>query len=122
MRVRPVSGKIVVMATPPDIALPSGSKHAAGIAALLEAVLQSAGATDAAEREKAFAGGPLPAPLDAYVAKVRSESYRVTDEDVGNLRAAGHPEDAIFELTVAAALGGAARGLAAALRALREAG
>src|SRR5262245_57583173 len=110
------------MASPSDIALPAGSKHAAGVAALLEAVLQSAGATDTAARVKAFAGDPLPPALDAYLAKVRGESYRVTDDDVGNLRAGGHPEDAIFELTVAGALGGAARGLAAVLRALREAG
>jgi hypothetical protein len=110
------------MATASDIMLPAGSKQADGVAALLKAVLESAGATDLAAREKAFAGGPVDPALDAYLAKVRSESYRVTDADVGDLRAGGHPEDAIFELTVAAALGGAARGLAAALRALREAG
>jgi hypothetical protein len=106
----------------PGVELPSGSKHADGLSALLEAVLQSAGVTETTARAKAFAGDPLPPALEAYLAKVRGESYRVTDGDVGDLRAAGQSEDAIFELTVAAALGGAARGLAAALRALREAG
>lgn len=50
-------------------------------------------------------------------ARVGSESYRVTDADIDALRAAGHSDDEIFELTVSAAVGAARvrleRGLAA---------
>ena len=49
--------------------------------------------------------GPLPPELEAYVDKVARCAYRITDEDVAALRSAGHSEDAIFEITVSAALG-----------------
>ena len=49
--------------------------------------------------------GPLAEPMQSYAAKVRDESYRVTDADVAELRAAGLSEDEVFEITVAAALG-----------------
>jgi len=40
----------------------------------------------------------------AYVDKVSRHAYRVTDEDVAALKAEGYSEDAIFEITVAAAV------------------
>jgi hypothetical protein len=49
--------------------------------------------------------------VDHYVGAVRGHAYRVTDEDVDRLRGAGLDDDAIFELTVAAALGAAAERL-----------
>ena len=58
----------------------------------------------------------LPPALDAYINKLGRHAYKVTDADVDALKAAGFSEDAIFELTVSAALGAAAgrleRGLA----------
>jgi alkylhydroperoxidase family enzyme len=60
--------------------------------------------------------------MRSYAAKVRDESYRVTDADVAKLRTAGVSEDEIFEVTVAAALGAACRCLDAGMRALREEG
>lgn len=48
---------------------------------------------------------PLPTELDDYVRKVALRATAVTDGDVAALRAAGYPENAVFELTVAAALG-----------------
>jgi hypothetical protein len=86
---------------------------------LRQAVFGSPGATDPATRSAAATGGPLPDPLGSYAAKVRDEAYRVTDADVEGLKAAGHSEDEIFEVTVSAAVGAALRSLDAGLRALR---
>jgi alkylhydroperoxidase family enzyme len=51
--------------------------------------------------------GILPEALAAYAHEVRSHSYRVTDEDVEALRAAGYSDGDICELTVGIALGAA---------------
>ena len=61
--------------------------------------------------------GPLEAPAEAaaYVAKVTQHAYKVTDEDVAALKAAGWSDDRIFELTVAAALSAARERLMAGL-------
>lgn len=94
--------------------------HAADVAALLRAVLESPGVSDLATREAAYQGTPIPGQLGTYVAKVRDASYRLGDADTAALLAAGYPQDAVFEITIAAALGAAGRGLAAGLRAIRE--
>lgn len=57
-------------------------------------------------------------PVAHYVALVREQSYRITDRHIDDLREAGHSDDAIFELTVAAAFDAADERLAAALRLL----
>jgi alkylhydroperoxidase family enzyme len=64
--------------------------------------------------------GPLDVPPEAaaYVAKVKAHAYKVTDEDVAALKAAGWTDDRIFELTVAAALSAARERLMAGLFAL----
>lgn len=94
-------------------------RHADRIAALRNTVLDSDAVTDRATRAVAAAGGDLPEPLGSYVAKVREASHRITDADVAALRHAGHSEEEIFELTVAAAMGAALHRRDAALRALR---
>jgi hypothetical protein len=71
----------------------------------------------------AVAGGAeadpeLPEPVRTYGAMVRDESHRVTDAVVQRLLAAGWSENAVFELTIAAAIGAADRGLSAGLRAV----
>ena len=58
-------------------------------------------------RETPGAKGNLSAPLTRYVDTVAHHAYKVTDEDVDALRSAGWTEEAIFELTVATALGAA---------------
>ena len=93
--------------------------HAALLGALRRAVLESPAHTEPATRAAAAGGDPLPEPLGSYLAKVRDRSWRIDDDDVAGLRAAGLTEDEIFELTVAAALGAATRSLDAGLRALR---
>lgn len=50
-----------------------------------------------------------------FVELVRQHAYRVTDADITALRTHGLSDDAIFELTVAAALGEAQRRLIAGL-------
>jgi len=95
-----------------------------------EAVLQTPGDADpqlraAVEQYAAALGGrqgpvpALPAELRSYVEKVAKHAYKVVDADVDGLREAGYSEDAIFELTLAAALGAARVRLDAGLRAMR---
>jgi alkylhydroperoxidase family enzyme len=51
---------------------------------------------------------------------VRDQSYRLTDTDFATLTGAGLSDDAIFEITIAAAVGAAPERLEAGLRAVRE--
>ena len=106
-------------------------RYTAQVRRLVDAVLTSAGDTDpdirrAVEGRAAALGGrsvgttcELPAALDAYVDKVARHAYKVTDEDIAALRQAGYSEDAIFEITVSAALGAAMARLERGLAALR---
>jgi alkylhydroperoxidase family enzyme len=66
-------------------------------------------------------GNELPAALTAYVDKVARHAYKVTDEDVAALQRAGNSDDALFEMTVAAAVGAALGRLERGLAALRGA-
>jgi alkylhydroperoxidase family enzyme len=50
---------------------------------------------------------------------VAHHAYRVTDADVAALRQAGHSDDSLFEITVAAAVGAALHRLDRGLAALR---
>jgi len=87
-------------------------------AAVTRAILEGAGHASAAERRLAYDGEGAPGAVAAYVAKVRDHAYKVTDEDVAALRAAGLDDDRIFELSVAAAVGKATRQRASAVAAL----
>lgn len=99
------------------------------VAGLRTAVLHGRGVTAPELRQSAAAraaatGGyhlgatdGLPADLAEYIDTVARHAYRVTDEQVAGLLAAGYSEDAVFEVTVSAALGAGLarleRGLAA---------
>jgi alkylhydroperoxidase family enzyme len=48
---------------------------------------------------------PAPAEMAAYLEKVRERAYAVVDADIEALKDAGFSEDAIFEQTVAVAIG-----------------
>jgi alkylhydroperoxidase family enzyme len=85
------------------------------VASVFEAILESKGATRAETRRAAFAGRADDPALAHYVNAVRRYAYRITDEDVERLRDAGLDDDAIFEITVAAALGAGAERLRAGL-------
>lgn len=91
------------------------------LADLVRSVLKTPGATSPTVRAAAFAGEALPERVDSYLAKVRESSYRVTDADIAALRSEGYSEDAIFEVTLAAAIGAATRRLDVALGLLRPA-
>jgi TPP-dependent indolepyruvate ferredoxin oxidoreductase alpha subunit len=98
---------------------------------LKESVLASRGATDpglrrAVEARAAeLAGRPgaptgdIPPGLREHVDKIALHAYTVTDEDVAALKAAGWSEDAIFEISIAAALGAGLSRLERGLSALR---
>jgi alkylhydroperoxidase family enzyme len=98
-------------------------RHAEAVERVAEAVLGTPGDADL-ELRRAVASvaagreAELPDDLRPYVEKVAQNAYKVTDADVEALRAAGYSDDAIFELTLAAALGAARMRLDAGLRAM----
>ena len=68
-------------------------------------------------RTAATPGAPAPPQMDAYLQKVRLHAYKVTDEDVDELKGV-LSEDEIFEQTVAVAVGAGLERLDAALETL----
>jgi len=88
------------------------------VANLCHAALEAPAVTEPELRTAAAAGGPLPDEWHSYAATVRDASYKITDADIDGLVAAGHTEEEIFEVTVAAAVGAAAHGYEAGRRAL----
>jgi alkylhydroperoxidase family enzyme len=56
-------------------------------------------------RQSAQPDRPEPPVARAYLEKVRGRAYAITDRDVAELEASGLSDDAVFELTVAAAVG-----------------
>lgn len=85
---------------------------------LRPAVLDAPATTDPALRTAAASGGPLPEPWQSYATTVRDASYKITGTDIDRLTAAGHTEDQIFEVTVAAAVGAALHSFDSGRRAL----
>jgi len=73
----------------------------------------------AARLAGARSGAPAPSPFGNYVDKVAQHAYKVTDADVAALRTVGQSEDAVFEVTAAAALGAALGRLERGMAALR---
>jgi hypothetical protein len=90
------------------------------LAGLIDAVLTSPGRLPPERRRAAFEGEPLPGAVGAFAEKVRRRAYTVTDDDITALRGLGMEEDAIFELTIACALGEAYSQLQAGLRAIED--
>jgi len=106
---------------------PRPGRYAALTERLVEAVLAGTGQTTADLRRAVLARAAqpgrtadgLPAPLEGYVDTVARHAYRVTDDDVAALQRQGHSDDALFEVTVAAAVGAALARLERGLAALR---
>jgi hypothetical protein len=98
---------------------------------LIEAVLTSPGVTEPSVRRavkalSAQTGGrstfqtdTFPPELISYVKKIALHAYKTTDADIEALRKAGYSEDAIFEITMSAALGAGMVRLERGLAALR---
>ena len=85
---------------------------------VIESVRGAVGIAPATERQAemdfaAGAGGAtraevqLPDALRGYVEKVTHDPYKVVERDLDELVEAGYTEDAVFEITVATALGAA---------------
>jgi hypothetical protein len=102
-------------------------RYAAFTQRLIDSVLGAPGDTSSEQRRAALAraarpGGSadsLAAPLGRYVDTVARHAYKLTDDDLAALQRAGNSEDAIFEITVSAALGAALGRLERGLAALR---
>ena len=94
---------------------------------LINAVLCTPGATSESLRravleramESPATKDGVPPTLTQYVDTVARHAYRVTDSDVRALQAAGESDDALFEVTVAAAVGAAMHRLQRGMAALR---
>lgn len=86
---------------------------------LLRDVLEGPGVTSPGPRQAAALGGETPPEMRGYLDKVVHHAYRVTDEDIDALRAAGRSEDEILEVSIAAALGAALTRLERGLAAVR---
>ena len=107
------------------------NRHAAHVQQMVDAVLSSPGETDPALRHAIEASaaqlggrpgaevGEIPAELTGYVSKVALHAYKTRDEDIEALRNAGYSEDAIFELTLSAAIGAGQARLERGLAALK---
>lgn len=87
---------------------------------LRHAVFEAPAVTAPTLRQAATTGEGLAEPWQSYTARVRAASHTVTDADIAQLTAAGHTEDEIFELTVAAATGAALHTFNAGKRALEH--
>jgi hypothetical protein len=98
---------------PPPI---PANRHSNALERMRASVLEGPGETDPSLRQAVAARASelwlsgrsavaIPDPLAGYVDRVALSSYKVVDEDVEDLRAAGYSEDEIFELTIAAAVG-----------------
>lgn len=87
---------------------------------LEQAVLFEPGSLASHVRQAAASAGEVPEVMQAYVQKIVTSAYKVTDDDVQLLLQAGYSEDQIFELTVSAALGAGLTRLKRGLASLEE--
>jgi hypothetical protein len=97
------------------------SRYAKVVSWLREAVVATPGKLPEATRRALVAGGDAGGVTAAFVAKVRTHAYKITDEDVAALRAAGWDDEGIYELTIATSVGEGLRRLDIGLAALRAA-
>jgi alkylhydroperoxidase family enzyme len=76
--------------------------------------------SDPALRNAVAEGTGVPADLQALVDKIHRHAYKVTDDDLAQLRAT-YSDDQMFEIVVSAALGASRKRLFAGLAALEKA-
>ncbi len=93
--------------------------------ALTRAVLESPGTLEPGLRGSACDSARInsdaskpPADWAPLISKIATEAYKITDADIAALHDAGYDDDAIFEMTLAAALGSAQSRLRFGLAAL----
>ena len=85
---------------------------------LVARVLEGNGKAAPELRRAAFENAGLGEPIRTLIDKVANRAYRITDEDVAAVRAAGLTEDQVFEIVICAAVGQASRQYTSALAAL----
>lgn len=83
-------------------------------------VLDSPQTTTQALRRAVAANDDVPKELAKYVDKVHKHAYRVIDEDFEAMKRVGYDEDALFEITISAAVGAGMARLRAGLGAIEE--
>ena len=96
-------------------------RHRPAVEALRAAVIESPGVLPAPVRHAAAKRSEVPEPFADYGEMIHDHAYRITDRIVAELKKAGASEDAVFEVTAAAAYGASRRRLEAGLAALRKA-
>ena len=89
--------------------------------ALTIRVLDGEGKAASALRRAAFENKDVTPAMRTLLDKVTKHAYKVLDEDIAAVKAAGASEDEIFELVICAAVGQATRQYESALAALEEA-
>ena len=106
-------------------------RHTTSTQRLAHALLNSPGDTDTTTRRaveeyctrlsgsSTRTAGDIPIDLTNYLNKLALHAYKTTDEDIQALRQAGYSEDAIFEITLSAALGAGMGRLERGLSALK---
>ena len=108
------------------------SRHMDLVQRLKDCVLRGRGVTAPALRQAAAArgaevaglppgepAGEIPADLQRYIETIGRHAYRIAAEDIAALRQAGWSEDAIFEVSISAAVGAGMSRLERGLAALR---
>jgi alkylhydroperoxidase family enzyme len=105
----------------PGFLLAGGDRtdHGGLVENLRYSVFEAPATTSPELRKAAATGESLAEPWQSYTALVRDRSYRIADTNINWLKAAGHSEDEIFEITVAATVGAALRSFDAGRRAVR---
>ena len=97
------------------------SRYAHLVQRFRDAVISTPGRLSAETRRAVLEGSSAGPETEAYLDKVRRHAYRVTDEDIAALRAAGWDDERLYELTIAAAVGQGLRRLDLGMAALRAA-
>jgi len=72
---------------------------------LIESLVRPGGDTDPGLRRAILAGKPPAGALGSFAVKVAHNAASITDQQIEALKAAGHSEDAIFEVIITASVG-----------------
>jgi hypothetical protein len=97
------------------------NRHLPLLQRLRAAVVDGSGTLDKPLREAIVEGKAQAGDLGAFAERVQHSPASVTDEHVRALVAAGHPEDAVFEVIICAALAAGLERLEAGRRAIEAA-
>ena len=63
---------------------------------------------------------PLPSELEPYLKKLSLHAYKITDDDINNLRQDGYTDEMLYEITIVGSVGAALVGLEKLFEALYD--